>query len=475
MSDLADGESVEMQGSGSKPYVLRNIGGVYSCSCPAWRNQSIAIEKRTCKHLKKLRGEAAEVERVGVAVPATAKSDSDPEKEAKAGPPLLLAESWDDSRNYRGWWMSEKLDGVRAYWTGSIFLSRQGNQYHAPDWFIADLPDTPLDGELWLGRKQFQRSVSIVRRQDKSDHWKEIRFLIFDAPASQEPFEERLKVLRELVQKRNFKHAALHEHVECRNNEHLTQELERVEALGGEGLMLRQPASKYETGRSQTLLKVKTFQDAEARVVGHQPGLGRHKGQLGALLVELPNGIQFAVGTGFTDVQRKQPPAIGATIKFRFQELSDYGVPRFPSYAGIRADVALIAPSLSVATDKPKDKPDQKDKKQAKKLSVKSDSAGANDMAIVKTNAKSAAKPAVAAAGTATSNVPRMFEFQDGKADKFWEITISDKVVTVRYGRRGADGQTNTKDFADSAAAQKHAIKLIEEKTGKGYLEVPMK
>ena len=58
MPDLADGESVEMQGSGAKPYELKNTGGVYSCSCPAWRNQSVAIEKRTCKHLKKLRGEA---------------------------------------------------------------------------------------------------------------------------------------------------------------------------------------------------------------------------------------------------------------------------------------------------------------------------------------------------------------------------------------------------------------------------------
>ena len=65
MPDLADGESVEMQGSGSKPYVLKNVGGVYSCTCPAWRNQSMAIERRTCKHLRKLRGDAAEEARVG--------------------------------------------------------------------------------------------------------------------------------------------------------------------------------------------------------------------------------------------------------------------------------------------------------------------------------------------------------------------------------------------------------------------------
>ena len=67
MPDLADGETVEMQGSGAKPYLLKNTGGVFSCSCPAWRNQSIPIERRTCKHLKKLRGEALELARVAAA------------------------------------------------------------------------------------------------------------------------------------------------------------------------------------------------------------------------------------------------------------------------------------------------------------------------------------------------------------------------------------------------------------------------
>src|SRR5437763_6887626 len=181
MTDLADGETTEMKGSGAKPYVLKNTGGVYSCSCPAWRNQSIAIERRTCKHLRKLRGDAAEETRVGGALPARpAKSSGDgPEGE---GPPLLLAESWDNAADLAGWWMSEKLDGVRAYWDGSQFLSRQGNLFYAPDWFVEHLPAVPLDGELWLDRKKFQRTVSIVRQQHKSDLRKELRHLVLDPP-----------------------------------------------------------------------------------------------------------------------------------------------------------------------------------------------------------------------------------------------------------------------------------------------------
>jgi DNA ligase-1 len=430
MPDLKDGESIEMQGSGSKPYVLKNVGGVYSCTCPAWCNQSLAIEKRTCKHLRKLRGDAAEEERVGGAAPVRAKEPSDKAE----GPPLLLAESWDGVSNLAGWWMSEKLDGVRAYWTGKGFLSRQGNVYHAPDWFTAGLPDVPLDGELWLGRKMFQRAVSIVRRQDKSDHWKEIRFLVFDAPALDQEFEARIDFVRKTIEKHRPAHAQPHAHELCKDIDHLRKELSRLESLGGEGLMLRQPGSKYAVGRSTTLLKVKTFHDADARVVGHEGGAGRHKGRLGALLVEMADGTRFAVGTGFSDAERSNPPTIGSTITFRYQELSDAGVPRFPSFVGIRKDVNVpTAPALvPIATPKP-----LKGEEPMPDLSTK-----------------------------------RRFEFSDGKSNKFWEIAMGGKEVTVRFGRIGTDGQTQTKSFPDEGKAAKHAEKLIEEKTDKGYKEV---
>src|SRR5712675_752901 len=238
MPDLQDGESTEMQGSGSKPYILKNTGGVYSCTCPAWRNQSIAIEKRSCKHLRKLRGDAAEETRTGGALPQRPGKTAADGTEEDAGPPLLLAESWDTATDLTDWWMSEKLDGVRAYWNGKQFLSRQGNIYHAPDWFIEGLPAMPLDGELWIDRKKFQRTVSIVRRQDKSELWREVKFLVFDAPAATGAFEDRLALVRDALAARTAKFAEPLAHALCRDVEHLRAELARVEALGGEGLML---------------------------------------------------------------------------------------------------------------------------------------------------------------------------------------------------------------------------------------------
>ena len=263
-----------------------------------------------------------------------------------ASPPLLLAHSWEGDVELTGWWMSEKLDGVRAYWDGSRFLSRLGNSYKAPAWFTKGLPSTPLDGELWVARKKFQRCVSIVRRQDAGDDWREVSYLVFDAPALRHKFEERMDYLGKFMQEHRPDNARLLEQVACRGTAHMKEELARVEGLGGEGVMMRRPGSHYEIGRSHSLLKVKSFYDAEAIVVGHQPGTGKHKGRLGALLVEMPNGTRFAVGTGLTDAERNNPPAPGQIITYRYQELSDGGVPRFPSYVGVRHDIKWPPPPV---------------------------------------------------------------------------------------------------------------------------------
>ena len=330
MPDLADGATAEVQGSGAKPYVLKNTGGVYSCSCPAWRNQSTAIERRTCKHLRAYRGDAAEVARLGAALPPPVV----PAGSTGSVPPLLLAESWTPATDPAGWWVSEKLDGVRAYWSGAAFVSRLGNPFYAPPWFTAGLPATPLDGELWVGRKQFPAAVGVVRRQDQPDTWRTVRFVVFDAPAAPGPFEARLAHATAAVTGAAF--AELLPHAICTGADHLNSELARVEALGGEGLMLRQAGSAYVAGRSGTLLKVKRFQDCEATVTGYEPGKGRHKGRAGALLVTLADGTAFRVGSGLTDADRLTPPAVGTTVMVRYQELTPAGVPRFPTYAGVR-------------------------------------------------------------------------------------------------------------------------------------------
>jgi len=320
---------------------------------------------------------------------------------------------------------SFEWQSVCAFWDGKQFLSRQGNRFHAPAWFTAGLPLEPLDGELWLGRKSFQRTVSIVRRHDEPDLWREIRFLVFDAPADDGPFETRLTLIDTIMTINQPAFASAHPHVICSGRDHLDREMARIEHLGGEGMMLRRAGSVYAAGRSDTLLKVKRFHDAEARVVGYEPGTGRHKGRMGALVVEMANGVRFEIGTGFTDAQRDRPPPIGATVTFVYQDLTENCLPRFASYRGIRADLPV--------TDH---------------------------------------IPPIQGDIMPTSTIKRRFEFIGGSSDKFWEIGVNGSEVEVRFGRNGTSGQTTTKTFPDSAAAEKHADKLIREKLGKGYCEV---
>lgn len=448
-ADLADGQAVQVKGSGSSVYTLKNSGGVYSCTCPAWMHQSVGIERRTCKHLRAYRGDQAETARLG-AFPLTGKparpprpqgasSEGGSEEEDGEGPPILLAHKWENDVDLTGWWISEKLDGVRAYWDGERFISRLGNAFFAPKWFTAALPKVPLDGELWGGRKLFQRTVGIVKRQDESPLWKELKYVVFDAPKHGGVFEERVAFIDETLTALKTAWLTACEHVACRGVEHLKAELARVEGLGGEGLMVRQPRSRYEAGRSSTLLKVKSFHDTEARVLEHVPGMGRHKGRLGALLVELADGTRFNVGTGFSDAERENPPKVGAIITFRYQELSNAGVPRFPSYVGERIDGRLPGGHVRRVE------------------------------AIRSSSSPAVTEPPAPSPATPRGPMPlRRFEMTDGDTRYFWEIETTGSKQKIRFGTF----EEKEKVFEDDDEAKENAEKKIAEKLGKGFKEV---
>ncbi len=488
--ELEDGQTLTVRGSSGSVYELKNVGGVYSCSCPAWRNQSRPFFERSCKHLRELRGAEAESARIGAEGPSPATAA----KAAGQGPPVLLAHSWDQMLDLTGWWMSEKLDGVRAYWDGKRLLSRLGNAFVAPQWFLAGLPDHPLDGELWGGRRMFQRTVSIVRRQDASQEWRKIQYLVFDAPAAPGSFEERLEVCRQWVNS-GVEFGRMLEHERCRGLEHLRAELARIEGEGGEGLMMRRPGSLYEAGRSWSLLKIKNFRDAEGVVVGHQPGEGRHRGRLGALLLELPDGTRFAVGTGFSDAEREQPPALGELVTFRYQELSEAGVPRFPTYVGVRIDMQKGVSSMKVMQVGLGEACDLQSQgggpRLAQLLGALHAYAGGSRKEIneyigafpfsrlkevwneqpvpARPSTAPKAPPPPSAAPAPAAEGFRRFEFSEGSSNKFWEVAQNGCDQTVRFGRLGTAGQTKSKTFANEAEAQRDTEKLIAEKVAKGY------
>jgi DNA ligase-1 len=340
IKDLADGEETTMQGSGKKPYVLKNVGGTYSCSCPAWRNQSLSIDVRSCKHLRKLRGDAAETARTGSPGKAKKKTKAKKKLAAKRVEEhgFLLADDWDEDGdvNPKGKLQSEKFDGVRAKWIAKlrIFISRAGNQFFAPEWFTKDLPNEDLDGELFMGRGLFEKTSGIVRRKNGGEAWRKIKYHVFDVPNMNAAFDARIALVHVLIKDKTY--AVAVKHKVCRSKKKLLEELDALVEAGGEGFMLRDKTAHYEGFRSSTLLKVKKWYDAEAVVIGHQPGKGRNKGRMGALVCVMEDGKEFEIGTGFTDAVRRNPPAVGVTITYKYRELTQRGVPRHSSYLRVR-------------------------------------------------------------------------------------------------------------------------------------------
>lgn len=253
-------------------------------------------------------------------------------------PNLILANTYQPDTRLQDYWVSEKFDGVRAYWNGKELVSRQGNIFHAPKWFIASLPgNTPLDGELWLGRGKFEVLSGMVRRHSTSESdWQGIKYMVFDLPGSEQIFDERLKQLKKIIRDINAPHIQLVQQHKVISHEILMEELDHIVKQGGEGLMLHLGSSIYASGRSDDLLKLKKYLDAEAIVINHIPGKGKYKGMLGSLEVETADKKIFKIGTGFSDAERKNPPVIGALITYKYFGLTNKGIPRFASFVRIR-------------------------------------------------------------------------------------------------------------------------------------------
>ena len=259
---------------------------------------------------------------------------------AADAPALLLANVYRPGMRLADYWVSEKYDGVRGYWDGHTLRTRGGETVATPAWFTAGWSDTPMDGELWAGRGRFSHAQSTVRQQQPDDAaWREMRFMVFDLPAHGGTFDQRLPALNKLVEALDQPWVQAVPQQRVASDAALQKLLLRTVRAGGEGLMLHRGASMYRAGRSDDLIKVKTHEDAEAKVVAHLPGQGRHAGRLGALVVEMPSGQRFRLGAGLTDAERDHPPPVGSWVTYRFRGTHDSGVPRFASFVRVRDDM----------------------------------------------------------------------------------------------------------------------------------------
>lgn len=246
---------------------------------------------------------------------------------------VLLAKTAPISIDPAGYLVSEKLDGVRALWNGKVLRFRSGRTIDAPAWFIAKLPKEPLDGELWIGRGQFDVVSGTVRKDKPVDaEWQKVNYMVFELPSGSGRFKDRALAIESIVNATAWPQLQAVEQMTIANRATLQAKLDDVVQGGGEGLMLHLASAPLATGRSDVLLKLKPLSDAEATVVGYIAGKGKYVGMVGALVVKTADGQRFNLGTGLSDAQRKSPPAIGSKVTYTYRDVTPSSKPRFASF-----------------------------------------------------------------------------------------------------------------------------------------------
>jgi DNA ligase-1 len=255
-----------------------------------------------------------------------------------AKPDLFLLKTYDSSKEVVGWVMSEKLDGIRGFWDGEKLVSRGGNLINAPAWFTQSYPPFAIDGELWTKRNDFENISSIVRSKNSGDRWKNITHHIFEAPNQQGGLLERLLILEKYLRTNPIPHLKILKQTLIQDKQQLEIFLEEVTSHKGEGVVVRNPSTLYETGRLSSALKVKKYFDTECRVLKILSGKGKYQDKMGSVLCQTDNGKQLRIGSGFKDKDRNIPPAIGSEITFKYYGFTKKGKFKYPVYLRQKID-----------------------------------------------------------------------------------------------------------------------------------------
>jgi DNA ligase-1 len=245
-------------------------------------------------------------------------------------PKLLLLNRYSDDINVTGWYMSEKLDGVRAYWDGKHLISRGGKVFYAPEFFTKDFPAFELDGELWTKRGDFDYISSVARGRVYPENWERFTYNVFEVPHAKGNLLKRLKKVKE------SKYLKVIKQIKVKDKKHLEQFLKSVEKEGGEGVVVRDATLPYYTGRTNNSLKVKSYMDDECKVIGYTDGKGKYKGITGSLICKMDNNKIIKIGSGLSKKQRQNPPKIGSVVTFKYYGFTSKGNPRFVVFMRVR-------------------------------------------------------------------------------------------------------------------------------------------
>lgn len=269
-----------------------------------------------------------------------------------------------------------KLDGIRMLChrsrDGSVFCRSYENKHWTHLGFIADQvqaflvylpPQTTVDGELYVHGMPFTTLTSIVKTMKKvHPELQKIQYHIFDidylVDGSRPCLEDRMIQLEKSYKAYlndlgdQSTSLVLVESQTAYSAEDIKSLHDIYEKQGYEGVMIKKRAngsakdsktykeSEYKPGRSKNILKYKSFQDEEGTVVGVHDSEGREKGAARLEIEDMRGNriiMRFEGPLKLRKEWLKKPETVmGKRATFRYQELSEYGVPRFPVGVAIR-------------------------------------------------------------------------------------------------------------------------------------------
>lgn len=285
-----------------------------------------------------------------------------------------------------GWLFSEKYDGYRAIWVAELkkFLSRSDKEFHSVEWFMKAMPPrVKLDGELWVGRENFEAMGVVRKKEPEPEEWCAVKYIVYDLPDHPGTFKERIKELKKVVSQSRKRWNIIRKDypepycdLECplvfadqtviKSQEHMDEMYNSIIKNGGEGGMIKCPNSSYEDGRSNYMLKIKPVFDEEAVIFDYSPGKGKYKGMLGGFvckplinmdtyhLIDKDENHEFTV-SGMDDEVRenyKITHPIGTVITIEHSGKTNKGKPRFARYMRVRDDVVLKNEVEDFSTEK---------------------------------------------------------------------------------------------------------------------------
>lgn len=339
---LQIGESIDIPSdSTSEVYTVTRKQKGYECTCRGYTFCSGPKEHKTCKHIKHVKNiknlKAGSVKKMETRSKKIQKTQNN--NILGTGPQKLILAHNFDNQDVTHWYMSEKIDGIRAYWDGQQLWSRTGKEIHAPLFFTQDLPKgIPLDGELFMNESialastsnLFSKVCSITRKKIPVDEeWSNISFYVFDTVNHHLPFVDRYAIIKKLISK----FCVILPQYIIRTRKEIDNFHADITSRGGEGVMLREPNSMYVGKRTKDLLKLKTFYDTEVKIINYKSGEGKYTGMLGAYECQMVNGNKITVGSGMNDADRRKPLPINTFITIKYFELTTKNkVPRFPVY-----------------------------------------------------------------------------------------------------------------------------------------------